>query len=129
MLRRRVSLGMAIGCAALGAAFCVGSASASADDARLTVTPAVYHPAVAGNAGPSIHLVHNGHHGGGYGHHHGYGYGGGGYRGYGYGYGSGYARPYYGGYAPPVYGAYYGGYGGYGAYGGYANYGGYRGCW
>jgi len=126
MLRRRVSLGLAIGCAALGAAFWVSPAPASAADARLTVTPAVYRPAVAGNSGPAIQLVHHGHHGGGYGHH-GYGHGGGGYRGYGYGYG--YARPYYGGYARPAYGAYYGGYGAYGGYGGYANYGGYRGCW
>jgi hypothetical protein len=129
MLTRRATMGMVVAGVALIAALAFDSAQASADDARLTVTPAVYR---TGNSSQSaqVQLVRHGWGGGYHGGWHG-GYSGwGGYRGYGYG---GSYRPYYRPYVGigigPVY-SYGPGYGyGYG-YGGYPAYGyGYRGCW
>ena len=122
MSRRRWALGLIVACVALAAMYAMVPAQASADDARLTVTPAVYRSGDS-NAGATVQLVrHHGYYGGGRGWY-------GGYRGYGYGYGGGwggyrrgfYGRPYYGAYAAPGYGYGYGyaapGYG-YGCYGG-----------
>jgi hypothetical protein len=119
MFAKRALMGLAAGCAALGAAFGLAPAPAEADEARMTVTPAVYRVNEAGGSGATIELVrHHGYHGGG----RGWGWGGG-YRGYGYRYG-GHYRPYA---VRPFYGVYYGvgpgyGYGapgyGYGVYGG-----------
>ncbi len=114
MFSRKRIIGLAIACLALGALFAAASTRASADDARLNVTPAVYRAADSSPAGSPIKLV-------GYGY---YGYGGGGYPGY-YGYGRGwygyrpyYRRYYYGGYPGYAYGYPAYGYGyGYPAYG------------
>jgi hypothetical protein len=125
MLTRRATIGMAIAGAALVAAFTTASQRASADDARLTVTPAVYQTGDSTQSA-QIQLVRHGW-GGGY-----RGWGGGyrgGWGGYGgYGYGGGFYRPYYRPYIGIGIGPRYGfGYGGYG-YGGYPAYGyGYRG--
>lgn len=134
MSRRKWALGLVVACVALAAMYAMAPAQASADDARLTVAPAVYRPGDS-NAGASVQLVrHHGYYGGGRGWY-------GGYRGYGYGYGGWggyrrgfYGRPYVGVYAGPGYGYGYGygapGYGyGYAAPGyGYGYYGGGR-CW
>src|SRR5262249_14292127 len=116
MSRRNKAIGLGAGCAALLATFTLLASKASADDARLTVTPAVYRVDDSTPSGASIQLVR---HRGWYGP----GWGWGGYRGYyrGYGY-HGFYRPYY----RPLYGAYYGP--GYGyAYPGYGYGYGYRG--
>ena len=130
MLTKKTIIGSAIACAGVLAAFTFAGAQASADDARLAVTPAVYRVAEGDDHGATVQLVRHGwgggHRGwgGGYrggwgGGHRGYGYGGGwggyGYRplyrpnyGYGYpgvGYGVGYGYPAYGyGYGNPGYG-------------------------
>ncbi|MGE5193278.1 MAG: hypothetical protein ACM3U2_12350 [Deltaproteobacteria bacterium] len=137
MLRKKVMFGLVAGCVAVAGAWALSPAQASADDAHLTVTPAVYRVNGASAPPASVQLVrHHGYYGGGgwRGGYRGYGWGGGyrgygwggGYRGYGWG---GYYRPYY---ARPYYG-YSGGLGyGYGyGYPGYG-YGGYYGggyCW
>lgn len=131
MFTPRAKLGMAVAGVAFIAALTLGSTQASADDARLTVTPAVYRTGDSAQS-PQIQLVRHGGYGGHYGGWHG-GYGGwrGGYRGYGYG---GFYRPYYRPYigigiGPAYgYGGYGYGYGGYPAYG-YGYRGGYGGCW
>jgi hypothetical protein len=114
-------IGSAALCAGVLAAFAIAGSQASADDARLTVTPAVYRTADGDDHGATIQLVRHGW-GGGY-----RGGWGGGYRGYRYGGWGGYGyrpivRPYVGfGYGYPAYGGY--GYG-YPAYGyGYPAYG------
>ena len=119
MLTRRTKIGMAVASVALMAALTTATTQASADETRLTVTPAVYQ---AGDSTQSaeIQLARWGGHRGGYGYH-------GGYRGYGYrgGYYRPYARPFIGIGVSPGYGFSAGyGYGGYPAYG-YGN----RGCW
>jgi hypothetical protein len=125
MLTKKRILGSAVACAGVLAAFTFAASPVSADEARLTVTPAVYRAADGDDHGATIQLVRHGW-GGGY---RGYGYGG--YRGYGWG-GYGYrprVRPYYGygypgigygvGYGYPAYGYGYPAYGyGYPAYGG-----------
>jgi hypothetical protein len=112
------AIGLGAGCAALMAAFTLVPSKASADEAPLTVTPAVYRVGDTGASGGTIQLVgHRGWYG------RGGGWGWGGYRGYyrGYGY-RGFYRPYY----RPFYGANYGPGFGYGsAYPGYGY--GYRG--
>jgi hypothetical protein len=116
MLRTRATIGFAVASLAIFAASAMAPAPASADDARLTVAPAVYQTDDSGSAPFAIELVrHGGYYGGGWGW-------GGGYRGYGWGgpWGGVY-RPYY---RPRFYGA-YGGFG-YPAYGygyGYPAYG------
>jgi hypothetical protein len=131
MLTRRAKIGMAVAGAAFIAALTTACTQASADDARLTVTPAVYQTGDSSQSA-QIQLVRHGWGGGYRGWGGGYrGYGGwGGYRGYGYG---GFYRPYYRpfigiGIGPRYgYGFGYGGYGpgyGYGyGYGGYPVYG------
>jgi len=123
MFTKRI-VGSTLACVgALTALSCAGS-RASADDARLTVTPAVYRTAGDDN-GATIQLVRHGW-GGGYrggwgGGYRGYGYGNRGWGGYGYRpivrpyFGYGYGYPAYG-YGYPAYGYYGGGYG-YPAYG------------
>ena len=113
MFRNKSLIGLAVAGAALAAAFVVPSAQASADDARLTVTPAVYRVNDSNAPGPSIQPVRYGYYRGGWGPRWG-----------GYGYYRPYARPYvYGGYgyAGPAYGYGYPAYGypayGYPAYG------------
>ena len=128
MSTKKRIIGSAIACAGVLAAFTFYGSQASADDARLTVRPAVYRPADGNDQGATIQLVRHGwgggHRGwgGGYrggwgGGYRGYGYGGG-YRGYGYrpfypqNYGYGYpAVGYGGGYGYPGYGYGYPGYG------------------
>jgi hypothetical protein len=128
MFSHKRIIGATIAYAGVLAAFTLAGSRASADDARLTVTPAVQRTVDGDDHGATIQLVRHGW-GGGY---RGYGWGGG-YRGYGWGGGyrgwGGYGyrpfyRSYYGiGYGYPAYGYGYGypayGYGyGYPAYGG-----------
>jgi hypothetical protein len=99
---RKKVIGLGAGCAAVVAAFTMVQSKASADDAPLTVTPAVYRVDDTAPSGGTVQLVR---HRGWYGR--GWGWGGyRGYRGYGYGY-RGFYRPYY----RPFYGAYGPGYG------------------
>ena len=127
MRTRTRILGGAIAVAVMAAAWSFGVSPAVADDARLTVTPAVLRTTDAGNSGATVQHVRWGPYG--------YGYRGyyRPYRPYYYGGWGGYYAPYYGGYyyAPPVYSygysypAYGYGYGyGYPVYGGYPMYGG-----
>src|SRR5438309_8295355 len=93
-------LGAAVGIAAVLAVLASGQSRASADDSRMTVTPAVQRVTDSGNSGANVQFVQYG-------------------RPYGYRYG-GYYRPYYGrAYYAPYYRPYYGAYNGYPAYGGY----------
>jgi len=117
----------AAGIAAMAAAWGLAPAQASADDARLKVSPAVYRIDEGGSRGASVQLArYRGYHGG-WGwrgaYRPGWGGGWGGYRGYGW---RGYYRPYYA--RPYYYGGFYGGPGfgyGYPAYAyGYPGYGG-----
>jgi len=135
MITKKWIISSVLACAGVLAAFTFAGAKASADDARLRLTPAVYRSADGDGQGATIQLVRHGW-GGGY---HGYGYGGGyrgwggyGYRpyyrpsygygypgfGYGVGYGVGYGLSGYGYGYPPAYGYGYPGYGyGYPGYG------------
>lgn len=121
MFTNKRIIGATIVCAGVLAAFTFAGSRASADDAQLSVTPAVYRSADGDDHGATIQLVRHGWGGGWHGGYRGYGYGG--YRGFGgYAYRP-YYRPYYGGFG---YGLGYGlGAGlGYGAYGyGYPGYG------
>jgi hypothetical protein len=121
MLTRRTKIGVAVASVALMAALPTATTQASADETRLTVTPAVYQASDSTQSG-QIQLVRHGWGG----HCGGYGYGShGGYRGYGYrgGYYRPYSRPFIGIGVSPGYGFSAGyGYGGYPAHG-------YRGCW
>jgi len=123
-------IGSAVVCAGVLAVVAFCGSQASADDTRVTVTPAVYRTADGDDHGATVQLARWGGRGwgGGYrgwGGYRGYGWGGG-YRGWGgYGYRPLY-RPYYGGfgvgYGYPAYGYGYG----YPAYGygyGYPGYG------
>jgi len=108
MFSRNKLIGLSIAALAAGVFFVGDSTPASADDAHLAVTPAVYRSTESNPGGASVQLVR-----------YGYGRGGWGYRGYGWG-GYGY-RPYY---RPYVYGAYPAVGFGYPAYGyGYPAYG------
>jgi len=114
MIARKRVVELAIACVAGGVFFVTATASASAEDGRLTVTAAVYR-GDSSTPGPTTQFVRYGR---------GRGWGGG----YGYGYRP-YYRPYvYGGYPAygygyPAYGYGYPGYGyGYPAYG-YPGYG------
>jgi hypothetical protein len=117
MLRNKVQWSLVAGCLAAAGAWVLNSAPASADDARLTVTPAVYRVEEGRAPGTAVQLVrHYGYYGGrgwGGGWRRGGGWGGG-YRGYGWG---GYYRPFY----RPYYN--YGFYGGPGFGYGYPAYG------
>lgn len=111
MLTRNGMLGMTIAFVVVVGTIVFSSSQASADDARLTVAPAIYRSDGSGTTGAQVQTVQW--------------YG----RGYGYGYRP-YYRPYYGGYYRPYYGGYgyaYPAYGygyGYPAYGyGYPAYG------
>jgi hypothetical protein len=119
MITRNRMIGLAIACVAVGAFFLTASTPASANDGRLTVTPAVYRTE-SSTPGPTTQFVGYGYYGRGWGP--GYrGYGGYGWGGYGY---RPYYRPYfYGGYPAVGYGyrAYGYGYPGYGY--GYPGYG------
>lgn len=128
MRTRTKILGAIFATAVVVTAWSIGASQAAADDARLTVAPAVLRTSDAGNSGATVQHVRWGPYG--------YGYRGyyRPYRPYYYG-GGGYYAPYYGGYyAPPVYSYGYSypayGYGyGYPAYGygygyGYPAYGG-----
>jgi len=114
MLRKRAAIGLAAASLAIVVASATARDTASADDARLTVTPAIYQTDNSGSTPFATELVR----------YHGYGRGwgwGGGYRGYGWGggYGGWGYRPFY---RPRFYGM-YGGFG-YPAYGyGYPAYG------
>jgi hypothetical protein len=114
---RNKSIGLVAGCAAMAATWGGVPSRASADDAPLTVTPAVLRVDEASPSGATTELVrYRGWYGPGWG---GRGY----YRGYGY---RGFYRPYYRPFYRPFYGAYYGP--GYGyAYPGYGYGYGYRG--
>jgi hypothetical protein len=122
MFTNKRVIGAAVVCTGVLAAFTFAASRASADDAALTVKPAVLQSAEGDSQGATIQLARYGH-GGGWGGGYRGGWGGG-YRGYGYrGFGGYGYRPYYGGFG---YGLGYGlGAGlGYGAYGyGYPGYG------
>lgn len=116
MLTRNGMLGMAIAFVVVVGTIAVASTQGRADDARLTVAPAIYRADDSGSTGAQVQTVQY------YGRGYGYGY----YRPYRYyrPYYGGYYRPYYGGYgySYPAYGYGYGypayGYGyGYPAYG------------
>jgi hypothetical protein len=120
-LRNKTMFGMSVASVAVMAAMVLAPAPASADDARLTVTPAVLQTGDSTSPQASIQQVRwgRGGWGRGWGGYRGYGrgYGWGGYRGWGY---RGYYRPYVGvypygygyGYGYPGYGYGYGpGYG------------------
>src|SRR5579872_2264336 len=106
MLRKRRAIGLAIACAAATAVSTVSFSrgTASADDAPLNVSPAIYRVADGDKTGPTVELVRHGFHGG----HWGWG---GGYRGF-------------GGFGWGGYGGWRGGWGGYGGWrGGWGGYG------
>ncbi len=121
MVTKKRAIVCALACVGATTAFTLMGSRASADDARLTVRPAVVRTVESSDHGPTIQLVRHGY--GGY--HGGYGYRGGYYGGYGY---RPIVRPYVGiGYGYPVYNYGYPAYGYYGGGYGYPGYG-YGGC-